>query len=64
MYKKILADNGLKQEHQQESYKKHLKQLIIENINDVKFVKSPHVNETDRIRNKSTGEHALDVTLQ
>ena len=63
VYKKILADNGLKQEHQQESYKKHLKQLIIENINDVKFIKSPLVNETDRICNKSTGEHALDVTL-
>ena len=64
MYKEILANNGLKQEHQQKSYKEYLKQLIIENINDVKFVKSPRVSEPDRKCNASTGEHARDMTMQ
>ena len=41
VYKEILADNGLKQEHQQESYKKYLKKLIIENINDIVCKISP-----------------------
>ena len=64
VYKEILADNRLKQEHEQKSYKKYLKQLIIENINDVKFVKSSCVNEPDRICSESTGEHALDMATQ
>ena len=54
----------MKQEQQQKSYKKYLKHLIIENINDVKFVKSPRVNEPDRICSESTGEYALDMTMQ
>ena len=41
VYKEILADNGLKQEHQQESYKKYLKKLINENINDIVCKISP-----------------------
>ena len=64
MYREIIADRGLKQEHQQKSCKKYLKQLIRENINHVKFVKSLRVNEPDRICSESTGEHALDMTIQ
>ena len=64
VYRDIIADNGLKQEHQQKSYKKYLKQLIIKNITHVKFVKSLRVNEPDRICSESTGEHALDMTMQ
>ena len=64
MYREIIADRGLKQEHQQKSCKKYLKQLIRENINHVKFGKSLRVNEPDRICSESTGEHALDMTIQ
>ena len=64
MYREIIADRGLKQEHQQKSCKKYLKQLIRENINHVNFVKSLRVNEPDRICSESTGEHALDMTIQ
>ena len=64
MYREIIADRGLKQEHQQKSCKKYLKQLIRENINHVKLVKSLRVNEPDRICSESTGEHALDMTIQ
>ena len=64
MYREIIADRGLKQEHQQKSCKKYLKQLIRENINHVKFVKSLRVNEPDRICSESAGEHALDMTIQ
>ena len=64
MYREIIADSGLKQGHQQKSCKKYLKQFIIENINHVKFVKSLRVNEPDRICSESTGEHALDMTIQ
>ena len=64
MYREIIADRGLKQEHQQKSCKKYLKQLIRENINHVNFVKSLRVNEPHRICSESTGEHALDMTIQ
>ena len=64
VYKEILDGNGLKYEHQQKSYKRYLKQLIPENVNDVKFVKSPLVNEMDRVCSESTGEDELDMTLQ
>ena len=64
VYKEILADNGLKQERQQKSCKTYLKQLIIENINDVKFVKSSRVNEPDRICTASTVKHVLDMSMQ
>ena len=62
MYKEIFADNRLKQE--QKSQENYLKQLIIENIHDVKFVKSPRVNERDRICSRSTGKYVLDMTMQ
>ena len=64
VYKEILDGNGMKQEYEQKSYKKYLKQLIPENINDVKFLKSPLVNEMDRVCSESTGEDELDTTLQ
>ena len=41
VYQEILVDNGLNQEYQQKSHKKYLKQLIIENIDDVKFINLP-----------------------
>ena len=41
VYQDILVDNGLNQEYQQKSHKKYLKQLIIENIDDVKFINLP-----------------------
>ena len=41
-----------------------MKQLIIEKINDVKFVKSPRVTELGRICSESTGKHALDMIMQ
>ena len=64
VYQEILVDNGLNQEYQQKSHKKYLKQLIIENIDDVKFIKSPCDNEPGKIRSKSAGDHSLDKTMQ
>lgn len=64
VYQEILVDNGLNQEYQQKSHKKYLKQLIIENIDDVKFIKSPCDNEPGKIHSKSAGDHSLDMTMQ
>ena len=46
------------------SYKKYLKNLIEENIEHVSFVKSPRVNEPDRLCSNDAEGHAINVALK
>ena len=63
-YRKLLIENGLKEDELGKSYKKYLRQLMIENIDNITFIKSPRLNEPDRICSTSTDNHALDMALQ
>ena len=41
-----------------------MRQLISENVENVSFKKSPHVNEPYRICSETAEKHALDVTIK
>ena len=51
----------MKKEDLHNSYRKYLKQLILENVPGVSFKKSPRANETERICSESAEDHAIEV---
>ena len=46
------------------SYKRHLRQLILQNVEKVLFQSLPRVNEPDRICSETAEEHTLDVAIK
>ena len=46
------------------SYKKYLRQLILENVENISFKKLPRVNEPDQICSETAEEHALDAAIK
>lgn len=46
------------------NHKKHIKQLILENIQNAEFCKSPKRNEAERVCSKKTSECILDNAIK
>ena len=64
LYRELLRELGVKKEDLHNSYRKYLKQLILENVPGVSFKKSPRANEPERIYSESAEDHAIEVALQ
>ena len=64
MYREMLLELGVKEKDLHKSYRKYLKQLIIENIPGVSFNKSLRKFEPDRISSESAEDHAIEMALQ
>ena len=54
----------MKKEELHNSYRKYLKQLILENVPGISFKKSPRANKPERICSESAEDHAIEVALQ
>ena len=63
-YKDLLSENGLNECDMKESYKPYLKELISENIPKAKLVKSPRVNEPERLTSDDTQSSAIDNVIE
>lgn len=63
-YQKLLLENGLPSSETKKSYKKYLRQLILENVENISFEKSLRMNEPDWICSETAEEHALDVAIK
>ena len=59
-YKSMLLENGIDVNSLNDSYKKYLKQLIQEKIEDVKFINSYRVNEPMQLCSSHTESRVLD----
>lgn len=59
-YKSILVENGMEKRSLKDVYKKYLKQLIEEQIVDVKFIKSYRANESTQLCSSRTESEAFD----
>ena len=64
LYRELLLELEVKKEDLHNSYRKYLKQLILENAPGVSFKKSPRANEPERICSESAEDHAIEVALQ
>ena len=64
LYRELLLELGVKKEDLYISYRKYLKQLILENVPGVSFKKSQHANKPERICSQSAEDHAIEVALQ
>ena len=64
LYRGLQLELGVKKEDLHNSYRKYLKQLILENAPGVSFKKSPRANEPERIYGESVEDHAIEVALQ
>ena len=62
-YKELLVENGIKDEELKVSYKRYLKQLILDNADNVSFQKSKRVNEPEQICCTSAEREAINIAL-
>ena len=62
-YKELLVGNGIKGEELKVSYKRYLKQLILDNVDNVSFQKSKRVNKPEQICNTSAEREAINIAL-
>ena len=60
-YKALLRQNGEAEDLIKDNYKRYLKLLINQNISSAMFMKSPRVNEPERVCSKGVQEAALDI---
>ena len=63
LHRELLLELGVKTEDLHNSYRKYLKQLILENVRCVSFKKSPSANEP-QICSKYAEDHTIEVRLQ
>ena len=59
-YKSMLLENGINENTVNDSYKKYLKHLIQEQIEDVKFIKSYRANEPMQLCSSHTESKVID----
>ena len=63
IYLNILVNNGKEKESISSNYKKYLKQLILENLPDVTFIKNKNVNKPDNLCSTKTERNAFDIGI-
>ena len=59
IYKKILLENGVKENELSSSYKKRLKKLLQENLPNLVVVKSTQRNQSEQLLTRETQEEAV-----